>query len=406
MNATEIVFFSLAVFIVTVLSAPSSLMAMDTEFSGFLETRHNFQAKEPHHTLASETLARLELTAYQGEFMFFGAANLSANHLLGRDESGVSLHEGYLDYTLGAATIRAGRQIIIWGQADGIRIVDNVSPLDYCETITRDFDEMRMAVDALNIKYASKWGDLQFLWIPVYKSGEQPATNSPWYLGGYGNNPVLKSEEPDDPIDDSELALRYALYLSGMDLAFSYFYTWNDFPCYKRSGTALEPVFDRVHILGAEFSKPAGEFVFRAEAAFFAGSLVQGYDSDYFTDEKDRIKWLTGLDWYPGNDWTLSFQYAQDHILDAGAGLTEGDCTKNFTVSLSKDLFREKLTLSAFGYLDIDVKDRLVRLSAEYQFIDNLEVFFGTDIFAGDRTGSYGRYKDNTQVWTKIKYHF
>lgn len=398
------VVFSLAVLLVQVLAA-APLAAMDTEFSGFLETRHNAQVKSPNDILASETLARLELTACQGNFTAFGAVNLSANHLL-EDESGVSLHEGYLDYALNNLSIRAGRQIIIWGQSDGIRIVDNVSPLDYSETITRDFDEMRMAVDVLNLKYASGWGDLQLLWIPVYRSGEQPLKDSPWYLGGHGSNTVLPDNEPDHPFKDSELALRYALYLSGMDLAFSYFYTWNDFPCYQRSGAALGPVYDRVHILGAEFSKPLGEFVFRTEAAYFAGSLAQGYDSDYFTAEKDRVKWLTGLDWYPGNDWTLSWQYAQHHVLNAGSGLTESGCTKTVTVNVSKNLFREKLTLSAFGYMDIDVEDRLVRLTAEYQFIDNLEVFLGADIFAGDRKGAYGRYKDNTQVWTKIKYHF
>lgn len=403
MNMILTAIFSLAVLAQVLAVRP--LMAMEAEFSGFLETRHNAQVKSPNDILASETLARLELTACQGNFTAFGAVNLSANHLL-EDESGISLHEGYLDYVLDNVTIRAGRQIIIWGQADGIRIVDNVSPLDYAETITRDFDEMRMAVDALNLKYASGWGDLQLLWIPVYKSGELPSADSPWYLGGYGDNTVLPDNEPDHPFKDSELALRYALYLSGMDLAFSYFYTWNDFPCYQRSGTALEPVFDRVHILGAEFSKPLGKFVYRAEAAWFAGSLLQGYDSDYFTAQKDRIKWLTGLDWYPGNDWTLSWQYAQDHILNSGSGLAESGCAKTVTFSVSKDLFREKLTLSALGYMDIDVKDRLVRLTAEYQFIDNLELFLGTDIFAGDRKGSYGRYKDNTQVWTKITYHF
>ena len=396
---------SLLVLPVSLLTFPRPLMAMDTEFSGFLETRHNAQVKSPNDILASETLARLELTVCQGNFTAFGAVNLSANHLL-EDESGISLHEGYLDYALGNAVIRTGRQIIIWGQADGIRIVDNVSPLDYSETITRDFDEMRMAVDAVNFKLGSGWGDLQLLWIPVYNSGEQPAKDSPWYLGGYGDNTVLPDNEPDDPVKDSELALRYTLYLSGMDVAFSYFYTWNDFPCYQRSGTVLEPVYDRVHILGAEFSKPFAEFVFRAEAAYFAGSLVQGYDIDYFTAQKDRVKWLAGLDWYPGNNWTLSCQYAQDHILNCGTDLTEDDCTKTATLSVSKDLFREKLTLSAMGFLDLDVKDRLLRLTAEYQLMDNLEIFLGSDIFSGDRQGTYGRYKDNTQVWTKIKYHF
>ncbi len=387
------------------LLAPGFLGAMEMALTGFVETRHNFQVSAPHDTLASETLARPEITVYHGNLTAFGAVNFSENHLL-EDEGGIRLHEGYLDYVLGSATLRAGRQIIIWGQADGIRIVDNISPLDYSETITRDFDEMRMAVDALNLKVASLRGDLQLIFIPVYRSGEQPGKDSPWYLGGFGNNTVLSGNEPDDPVRDAELAVRYALYLSGMDLAFSYFYTWNDFPGYRQKGNALELVFDRVHILGAEFSKPLGEFVLRAEAAFFMGSLVQGVKTGYFTAQKDRIKWLAGLDWYPGGNWTLSGQYAQDHILNSGTGLAQAFCTRTLTLSLSKDLFREKLTLSGSVFRDVDVNDSLIRLTAEYRFMDNLEFFVGTDIFSGDRQGTYGRYKDNTQVWTKITYHF
>jgi len=385
---------------------PGPILAVETEFSGFVETRHNLQVKSPNQTLASETLARLETTVYGENTTFFAAANLSENHLLG-EASGICLHEGYLDWVLGNATLRTGRQIIIWGQSDGIRITDNISPLDYSETITRDFDEIRMGVDAVNLKYAGDLGDLQLIWIPVYRDGEMPSADSPWYLGGTGDRTLFSGSEPDDPFRDGEAAARYALYLPGGDLAFSYFYTWNDFPGYRPAmGEILEQVYDRVHILGAEFSKPLGEFVARAEAAWFIGSLVQGFDNDYFTAEKDRIKWLAGLDWYPGGQWTLSVQYSQHHILNHKESLTERDCQKTATFSLSKTLFREKLTLSAMAFFDVSVQDGLTRLSAEYEFMDSLSLFAGSDIFFGDREGNYGRYRDNTQVWTKIKYHF
>ena len=269
-----------AALILTLLSlSPGPLQAMDTEFTGFLETRHNIQVKSPNNTLASETLARLEAALYTENTTWFGAANLSENHLLG-DESGVSLHEGYLDWIVGSVSLRAGRQIIIWGQADGIRIVDNISPLDYSETLTRDFDEIRMGVDGVNAKYAGDMGDFQLIWIPVYKSGKMPSPDSPWYLGGTGARHVVSGGEPDDPIRDAEVAARYALYLPGGDLAFSYFYTWNDFPGYRPVGagtdSALEEVHDRMHIFGAEFSKPLGEFVARAEAAWSCGQPGPG----------------------------------------------------------------------------------------------------------------------------------
>ena len=108
----------------------------------------------------------------------------------------------------------------------------------------------------------------------------------------------------------------------------------------------------------------------------------------------------------PGAQWTLSAQYSQSHILDAGSGLSEPSCRKILTFTLSKDLFREKLTLSAMTFLDMDLWDSLTRLTAEVELMEGLSLFIGTDIFRGDRDGTYGRYRDDTQAWTKIEYHF
>ena len=57
-------------------------------------------------------------------------------------------------------------------------------------------------------------------------------------------------------------------------------------------------------------------------------------------------------------------------------------------------------------YFNMDIKDSFTRLSAEYQVMDGFSLFFGSDIFTGDREGDFGRYKDNTQVWAKAKYSF
>ncbi|MEH0020169.1 MAG: DUF1302 family protein [Desulfobacter sp.] len=384
----------------------------DAAFSGFLESRHSIQVQRPNDTLASETSARLELTAYAESATLFASVNLAENHLLG-EESGITLHEGYMDLVFERFSMRTGRQIIIWGQADGLRITDNISPLDYSEYITRDFDEIRLGVDAVNMKYEAEAGTFQLIWIPFYRDGVQPARHSPWYIDTGSDRTVLWAEEPDERLENGEIAAKYALYLPGGDLALSYFYTWGDYPAYQpvadgSGGWEYQPEYYRQHIFGADFSRPFGDFVFRSEAAWFHGDLISSATQGTSPAKKDRLKWLAGLDWYPGSHWTLSAQYARSRILnpDTPGGLGERARQDTATLSVSKNLFREKLTLTALIYWDPDVGDSLTRLSSEYQIMDDLSIFLGSDIFQGDRDGSFGRYKDNTQVWTKIKYHF
>ncbi len=76
------------------------------------------------------------------------------------------------------------------------------------------------------------------------------------------------------------------------------------------------------------------------------------------------------------------------------------------TLNLNKKLFREKLELSAMSYLDPDQGDSLARLSSAYEIMDGFSLSLGSDIFSGDITGRFGQYRGNTQVWTRLKYHF
>ena len=45
--------------------------------------------------------------------------------------------------------VRLGRQFVIWGAADGVRVTDLVSPMDMTEFLAQDYDDIRMPVNAL-----------------------------------------------------------------------------------------------------------------------------------------------------------------------------------------------------------------------------------------------------------------
>ena len=301
--------------------------------------------------------------------------------------------------------LRLGRQIIIWGNSDGVRITDNISPSDLSEYITRDFDEIRMAVDALKFRFFGDNGTGELIFIPFFKQGILPGKDSPWAVGNIANE-TMDNNRPDKTIENGELGAKYALFLPGFDMGLSYFYTWNDFPYYTRNNgsRSLNPEFHRLHIFGVEFSRLYKDVVFRGEAAFSHGNRYGSGAMDCLV-KKDQIKWLLGLDWSPGNNWSLSFQVTEDRILGFSDRIQQKEQSTMVTASISKKLFREKLILSGMHYFNLNEQDSLTRLSSEYQVMDGLSLFLGTDIFQGC-TGSFGRYTENTQVWVKAKYNF
>ena len=79
--------------------------------------------EHPHKIMSSRTRLRLEMRANYGEASLFSSVNLAYNSLI-KDQSGAFLREAYFDYAGKYLEVKAGRQIITWGVADGLRITD------------------------------------------------------------------------------------------------------------------------------------------------------------------------------------------------------------------------------------------------------------------------------------------
>ena len=73
-------------------------------------------------------------------------------------EADVDLREYYLLWTMGNFRIKAGRQQIVWGEADAIRISDIINPLDFSKDYTTtaygmDWEDVRIPQRMIDITY-------------------------------------------------------------------------------------------------------------------------------------------------------------------------------------------------------------------------------------------------------------
>lgn len=77
--------------------------------------------------------------------------------------------------------IRAGKQIVTWGVADGLRVTDLISPMDYTEFLAQDYDDIRVPVGALRARYIHDVWSVEAVLVPVPEFFKIPTDPSnPW----------------------------------------------------------------------------------------------------------------------------------------------------------------------------------------------------------------------------------
>jgi hypothetical protein len=397
-------------------SSGQGLNAQTLDFSGFIDSYHAVRLRPPNDFMSSRSRLRAELKANQGNSWLFASLNANHNYLL-PSRTCIELREAYFDYTAKNWDLRIGRQIIIWGVSDGLRITDLISPLDLTEFLARDYDDIRIPVDAVKWRYMDNVIKLELVFIPIFQTYIIPDDpDNPWAITYPSDGPeiiVAPAIRPEKSLKNSEIGGRLSFYLPGFDLSVSGLYTWNKLPVYERNFTpdhdtlVLVPNHFRYSMVGLDFSRPQGSFVIRGEGAMYSAEPLS---TDLLNQtnpvlKKTTISYLVGLDWYPGSNWTLTGQFSQKLILLWEDQLEDPKNTKIATLGITRKLFRSTLSASAFGYIDLTNKGMFARTSLDYSLSDQIHLIAGVDIFHGD-AGIFGAYKNNSEFFIKAKYNF
>ncbi|WP_321390018.1 DUF1302 family protein [uncultured Desulfuromusa sp.] len=257
------------------------------ELGGWVETIQSMRLKSPNDSLTSRAKLRLELATELDWLYGFFSADAEKNWEIA-SETGVDLQEAWIEHVADNWDLRIGRQIIIWGKADGIQVTDMISPPDYTESITRDLDEIRMPVDAAKFRWLGDSLDTELIWIPVFKAAIRPSGDNPWAVQSDDSAAVTvysdSTEEPDTTLENSEIALKVSGYLSGLDIAASAFYTWDDSPAYHRhveyagNGSATityQPEHHRLTVFGLEGSSALVRLCLSQRGSLLHGALLR-----------------------------------------------------------------------------------------------------------------------------------
>lgn len=381
------------------------------QFNGFVDSYHALQTDYPHEILSSRTRMRGELRMDYENASLYASFNAIYNGVV-KNSSGINLHEAYLDYANGTIDVKVGRQIVAWGVADGLRVTDLISPLDYTEFLTKDYDDTRISINAVDFKYTGENAMAEFIFVPVPEYFQFPeTTDNPWYFKTLPENAELElNNYPEKRIKYSEYGTRLRFFLESLDISIMALHTYNKLPVmvssydFNTGAILVKGVYEPMTVFGGDISMPIGEFVFRGEIAeYFHEPLALASGTAYC--HKNTFNALAGIDWYAGNNWTFMVQYLHKYLADYEKRLSSEKNTSQGTFRISKDLLNNTLKLSLYGMIDFDNKSYYGRLSADYQLNDQITLSLGYDLFGGDK-GQLASYEENSGVWAKAKYFF
>ncbi|MCJ8299043.1 MAG: hypothetical protein MJK13_08940 [Pseudomonadales bacterium] len=332
----------------------------------------------------------------------------------------LTVQELYLDSSWQQLQLRLGKQQLVWGEADGLKVLDKVNPSRFSEFILEDFDQSRIATWMLNAQWeVDDSSSLQLLWIPDSSYHEMPRAGSEYSFSNAATVPVpapgvqlqLRSAtKPDHWLTDSELGVKYTAFKNGWDISLNYLYHYRDFAVLYRqqqgNHLVISPEYQRSHLIGGSLSNTFAGVTLRAETGLDTASFFLRSDLiDSGITKSAELSSLIGLDWQ-GGDNRLSGQWLLSNILDYNSQIIRDQYEHTLSLSYQRDFANQTISFSTLALHSPTNNDGLIRPKLSYNLRSGFDLWLGADVFYGSKSGLYGQFKDRDRIYTGFEWSF
>lgn len=307
------------------------------------------------------------------------------------------LDDGYITWQGSVFELTLGYQKIVWGQADDLRVVDVINPLNLKDFVLFDIDEYRISLPMLRFETAFAGWNWQALGVLQTKPNHLPPQGSEFPL----SPPNIDKE---DTPGESEYGLRGQVFWLDTDIALYSFRGYFDNPVVIFPNGEARLTYKRETMWGASASRPLSDLVVRAEVAQFVGRSFN--DVSGVVTNSDVSQWLLGLD-YLYQDWLITAQVTDSYIHDWTPLFQVNKSEPLYTLSADGRLFSDMINLRfAITHADYDGGGLLYQTKLAYRPNQHWEWRAHLDILSGDTTNFLGQFRDRDRLWFALTYTF
>ncbi len=412
----------------------------------------------------------LKLTVHKGDWGdAVGEVRVWSGYEDGRLDTKLKLREAYVNAYIGPLSIRFGQQIIVWGRAIGLNPTNNLTPIDLTVR-SPEQDDRRLGNLALLMTFNMSVIRLEGAWVPLYQPTRIPSNVAPdWlvfdeptypdadlgngtaaarfhllfpsvemsasYLHGYGLFPGLSlsdfniSQRGPRHVTLSRTA--WEQHVAGFDFAASvknYFAVRGEiayrYPVdYKNKIYAPNP--DLYYVIGLDRKFRDVHLAVQYVGRYvFDWSEIPGEPDEGLMDELPIAGVDVAGDTMYTNDPTEDC-YPDNCNPDLRALVIQNDITP--TLALRNRLIhfqsepvqhgvaarvmwttlRDRLTLTAFGLLNVSTLEWLLYPQLSYKITDAMTVSVGGEIYQGPDNSLFAMVEDGlTAGYTELKISF
>jgi hypothetical protein len=320
------------------------------------------------------------------------------------------LREGFVTFASGPIELRAGRQILSWGRADGINPTDNLTGQDLTLLVPDDSDR-RLGATAVRASYSHRDVTATVIWLPEFRPhrlplpaalGDLEAAESRWQPEQF----AVRLEQVGGAIDWSISGYRGRdlngdIRLAGQQASGRA----------AQDGVGFSLSHDMVRIFGADATCNIGRYGLRAEGAYVDTEDRHGLDPFV---KNPFLFVVAGADRTIHEHMNVNVQYLYRFVtrFDAQA---PGDAISQQTrraqhgasARVSYKWMHDTLEaeVAAAGYAL--PRGYVMRPKVTYAVSDRMKLLLGGELYRGDAAASaFGMLRHNSGGFAEVRWSF
>ena len=254
-----------------------------------------------------------------------------------RDElqTEVELFDAYVEGSLSDnLDMKLGRQVVVWGRSDTIRVTDVLNPLDNRRPAMVDIEDLRLPVAMAKFDYFI--GNWRVTPMAVL---EQRFSKKPPFASAFNPSPI--PSPTDESYNDILPALSVGAEFSDWDVNF-YMAQLRDDTGYINGGKIKH---DKVNMLGTAVNILNGSWLFKSELAHFDGLKYTSIQNKEFK----RTDALLGAEYQGIADTAISYDIALRKVHDYDSQLL------NESLSVQENTYQHALRVTS-DFMNATVK--------------------------------------------------
>ncbi|MHC4327407.1 MAG: hypothetical protein ACYSWW_04710 [Planctomycetota bacterium] len=312
--------------------------------------------------------------------------------------------------------LKAGRQILTWGTGDLV-FINDLFPKDWQSFfIGRDTEYLKAPSDAAKVSLFGERANLDIVYTPRFDHDRFITGRRISYwnsnLGRLaGQDAIVHTDKPNEWFGDSEIAARLYKNIDNYELALYGYHGYWKSPGGQNAAMS-QAIFPDLNVYGVSARGSVGKGIGNVEFGYYESADDLSGRNPLINNSE--MRYLVGYTREIGKDLTMGLQYYVEQMLDYSRyrdSLPSGPARDRdrhlTTLRLTKLLMNQNLRCSLFTYYSPTDKDVYMRPNVNYKVSDNLTVEAGGNIFFGDYPHTFfGQFRNNTNIYTSLRYSF